>query len=164
MLNKQLIFVAALVATVCAEISSRSIFIEPTAPVVCAMTVCPTNTLIDKRAPPACPSSCPDSCHIIDDQCCPGLQKAICNIASTKSDSAHSSAITHPSAISSSAIATSGVSLTAFSSIPSSSASQLPTSAAPSTPGTAQSSGNTIQIAMSGSLLTCAIVAGLNYF
>ncbi|KAI8881903.1 hypothetical protein K501DRAFT_334380 [Backusella circina FSU 941] len=47
--------------------------------IVCAMSVCPSQTAsLSKRAPP-CPSVCKDNCVIVDDVCCPGVQKAVCN-------------------------------------------------------------------------------------
>ncbi|KAI7898487.1 uncharacterized protein BX663DRAFT_259803 [Cokeromyces recurvatus] len=48
--------------------------------IVCAMSLCPSATAgLLKREDPACPSHCADNCRIIDDVCCPGSKKAICN-------------------------------------------------------------------------------------
>lgn len=50
----------------------------PPSGVVCAMTICPSASLLMKREL-TCPSNCENNCRFIDDICCPGTQKAVCN-------------------------------------------------------------------------------------
>ncbi|KAI9356616.1 hypothetical protein BD770DRAFT_389719 [Pilaira anomala] len=51
---------------------------SPPSGVVCAMTICPSASLLMKREL-TCPSNCENNCRFIDDICCPGTQKAVCN-------------------------------------------------------------------------------------
>ncbi|KAI8967222.1 hypothetical protein BDF20DRAFT_901299 [Mycotypha africana] len=46
--------------------------------VACAMTICPTTTAVLKRDSLECPSECPSNCEIVNNVCCPGVQKAVC--------------------------------------------------------------------------------------
>ncbi|KAI9480269.1 MAG: hypothetical protein EXX96DRAFT_561872 [Benjaminiella poitrasii] len=73
-----LVLLASVLAT------SQTITPNPSVPgapgIVCAMTVCPTTTAaLTKRQNLACPSNCPNDCQILDNVCCPGVQKAVCN-------------------------------------------------------------------------------------
>ncbi|KAG1449143.1 hypothetical protein G6F56_008735 [Rhizopus delemar] len=181
MLKTQIFIVAALIATVCADIATPTVRFETAPGIICPMTVCPTSTLLDKRAI-ACPASCPDNCRIIDDVCCPGNQKAICSSSSSESNSDTSVTPTASSSpIPSSSVAPSSSVITTTpgpaSSIPASGASSsvpissslFATSFLPSASGTAgsspaSSSGNTVQLTMSGSIIAVAIVAGFHYF
>ncbi|EPB83371.1 hypothetical protein HMPREF1544_09904 [Mucor circinelloides 1006PhL] len=96
--------------------------------IVCAMSLCPTATLSKRDL--TCPAHCKDNCKIIDDQCCPGVQKAVCNSSSDSSSAVESTtAVATPTAVSSS-----------ISSIVSSSSSSAVSSAEP-TPSSA--AGNT---------------------
>ncbi|CAO3659767.1 hypothetical protein G6F70_003846 [Rhizopus microsporus] len=135
-----------------------------TAPgVVCPMTVCPTNTL-SKRDKPACPASCPDNCRIIDDVCCPGVQKAVCYPASASQShsaapTAASSAVTSAVPTASSASVSSAASTVTPSASASSTASSAPVSPAASSPS--PSAANSIQLTISTSIIVAIIVAGL---
>lgn len=60
---------------------------SPPTGIVCAMAICPNASLLAKRQDIACPSYCENNCRIIDDVCCPGVQKAVCNSAASASSS-----------------------------------------------------------------------------
>ncbi|KAI8641443.1 hypothetical protein BD408DRAFT_418045 [Parasitella parasitica] len=49
--------------------------------IICAMSLCPTATLSKREI--TCPLYCKNNCQIVDDQCCPGVQKAVCNTFSS---------------------------------------------------------------------------------
>lgn len=123
--------------------------------IVCAMSLCPTATLSKRDL--ACPAHCKDNCRIIDDQCCPGTQKAICN--SNSSSVVDSSSLTTSSSVaiptSSSLIATSSIS-------PSSSSSsvQPSQSAINNTPSSAEST----RIVWSSVLLMVFVTFIMNAF
>ncbi|RCH81592.1 hypothetical protein CU097_002108 [Rhizopus azygosporus] len=155
---------AFLIAIVCAaeDDISKPTGIHTAPGVVCPMTVCPTNTL-SKRDKPACPVSCPDNCRIIDDACCPGVQKAVCYPASASQS--HSAVPTAASSAVTSAVPTASsasVSSAASTVIPSASASAsstAPVSPAASSPS--PSAANSIQLTISTSIIAAIIVAGL---
>ncbi|ORE10078.1 hypothetical protein BCV72DRAFT_239114 [Rhizopus microsporus var. microsporus] len=156
---------AFLIAFVCAaeDDNSKPTGIHTAPGIVCPMTVCPTNTL-SKRDKPACPVSCPDNCRIIDDDCCPGVQKAVCYPASaSQSHSAvptsASSAITSAVPTASSASVSSAASTVVPSASASSTAPSAPVSPAASSPS--PSAANSIQLTISTSIIAAIIVAGL---
>lgn len=128
--------------------------------IVCAMSLCPTATLSKRDL--ACPAHCKDNCRIIDDQCCPGTQKAICN--SNSSSIVDSSSLTTSSSVaiptSSSLIATSSISPSSLSSSPSSSSVQPSQSAINNTPSSAEST----RIVWSSVLLMVFVTFIMNAF
>ncbi|KAI9365139.1 hypothetical protein BD770DRAFT_377882 [Pilaira anomala] len=65
---------------------------SPPTGIVCAMAICPNASLLAKRQDIACPSYCENNCRIIDDVCCPGVQKAVCNSAASASSSGDANA------------------------------------------------------------------------
>ncbi|KAI8048342.1 uncharacterized protein B0P05DRAFT_564545 [Gilbertella persicaria] len=80
---KTIAFILSLLFTAQAisfNITATASLSHPT-PVVCAMTVCPSVTALVARDL-VCPENCKDDCKIIDDVCCPGNQKAICDSSS----------------------------------------------------------------------------------
>ncbi|KAG0744682.1 hypothetical protein G6F57_000886 [Rhizopus arrhizus] len=167
-------FVAFIAIVSAADEPTRTSAIETAPGIVCPMTVCPTNTL-DKRAPPACPASCPDNCRIIDDLCCPGVQKAICSPSSASSSADTSSSIPTSTAISSvtPSASVSGSASISVSSVPVSSAvvshsgaaiSSSPASSPKPSPASSTSAANTIKLTMSSSVIAVLIAAGFQYF
>ncbi|KAI8380089.1 hypothetical protein BD560DRAFT_388492 [Blakeslea trispora] len=70
------LFLSVLVAAQAAEISVTA---QPSySAVVCAMTVCPTATALASRDI-ECPDYCNGKCKVVDDLCCPGVQKVVCD-------------------------------------------------------------------------------------
>lgn len=98
-----LLLIVAFVALVYAEESTSTTKIVPTADipspppgVVCPMSVCPSASLLAKREDIVCPSHCQNNCRIIDDVCCPGIKKAVCNSASSDSSNSTATPTTPP--------------------------------------------------------------------
>ncbi|KAG2213109.1 hypothetical protein INT47_011258 [Mucor saturninus] len=50
--------------------------------VICPMVVCAPITLSARAVDPVCPTHCEKTCKIIDDVCCPGSKKAVCESSS----------------------------------------------------------------------------------
>ncbi|KAF1800312.1 hypothetical protein V8B55DRAFT_1546233 [Mucor lusitanicus] len=124
------LFIATLLSFLLSIIALASAVDRPTASlpaasggVVCAMSLCPTATLNKRDL--TCPAHCKDNCRIIDDQCCPGVQKAVCNSSSAIESS---TAAATPTAVSSSS-SSSVSSIASSSSAASSSAQPTPSSA-----------------------------------
>ena len=70
------LFLSVLAAAQAADISVTA---HPSySAVVCPMTVCPTATALVARDI-ECPDYCDGKCKIIDDVCCPGTQKVVCD-------------------------------------------------------------------------------------
>jgi hypothetical protein len=136
--NSIFVLVCLCIASVFASIDIDQLAGIPSG-VVCAMSVCPSQTASLSKRAPQCPSVCKDSCVIVDDVCCPGVQKAVCNTTAI-SDGGSSATptktpITSPSSsvvITSSSV-TSGVSSPSSSSA--SSASISPSAVVPASAG-----------------------------
>ncbi|KAL9549006.1 hypothetical protein MBANPS3_005418 [Mucor bainieri] len=130
------LFIATLLSFVLSIITLASAIDKPTASlpavsggIVCAMSLCPTATLNKRDL--ACPAHCKDNCRIIDDQCCPGVQKAVCNSDASSAVESSTTAVATPTAVSSSSSISSVIS--SSSSAASSSAQASPSSAAGNT-------------------------------
>lgn len=77
-----LLFFALVASVFAAEDDIKPTASIPHSPnIVCAMTVCPTASLSKREL--ACPSVCTDDCKIVEDPCCPGIEKAVCNNANS---------------------------------------------------------------------------------
>ncbi|CAO3646701.1 unnamed protein product [Mucor fragilis] len=136
------LFIATLLSFLFSIITLASAVDRPTASlpaasggIVCAMSLCPTATLNKRDL--ACPAHCKDDCRIIDDQCCPGVQKAVCNSSSDSSSAVESTtAVATPTAVSSSS---SSVISSIISSSSTASSSAQPSSSSAATDNTSTS-------------------------
>ncbi|KAI8085233.1 hypothetical protein BDF21DRAFT_414731 [Thamnidium elegans] len=112
--------------------------------VVCPMSVCPSASPLARRQDIACPTTCADNCRIIDDVCCPGIKKAVCN---------SSSASASQSAVPTSPIAT-----------PSPVASKSVSGSAPPAAATSESNASVLTVALSTCVLVALLTVGVYQF
>lgn len=133
--------------------SGLPIVITPVNPpgVICPMVVCSPITLAARAVDPVCPTHCEKSCKIIDDVCCPGNKKAVCE--------SNTASIPNATALTSGTAAPSGsptpVSSTTSLVAPNPVSSITPAAAAPT------SGSNTLTI-VSSCMLVTLIAIGLN--
>ncbi|KAI9266254.1 hypothetical protein EDC94DRAFT_646897 [Helicostylum pulchrum] len=112
--------------------------------VVCPMSVCPSVSPLARREDIECPTRCAGNCKIIDDVCCPGIKKAVCNSASASAS---------PSAVPTSPIAT-----------PSPVASKSDSGTAPPPAATKESNASILTVALSSCVLVALLTVGVYQF